>query len=77
MGTATINFDEAETSYQTALSDSRLAVSETAFKMAKPGYSKSVFDIGVVTQLDSSGSAGGKWTGTATLQRTQHQVKVA
>lgn len=77
MGTVSLNFNQADTAYQNALEASRLAASDVALKLTKPNYPAIAFDIGTVTGMDSSGSAGGTWTGTATLQRTQHRASVA
>lgn len=77
MGTVALAFNQADTAYQTALETSRLGVSETALKLTKPSYPSIAFDIGVVTVNDSAGSSGGKYTGSATLQRTRPRAKVA
>lgn len=76
-GTASVSFFDADTTFQSTISARRLDRAETALKIAKPGYAKTVFDVGYITDGPNiTGSAGGKYTGTATLQRTQHQARV-
>jgi len=75
-GTVSLGLNMADTAYQQALETSRLAVAETALRLAVPNYPAVLFDIGIVTSNDTTGSSGGKYTGTAALQRTQHQAVV-
>lgn len=76
-GSLSLAFMDAETVFQETIRARRLDKVETAFKISKPGYAKTVFDVGNITNgPNATGSAGGKYTGSASMQRTQHQARV-
>lgn len=69
-GTVSMSFKSADTIFQQLLALSRTTVTDTVIKLQRSKYPKVSFDIGVITQMTESGSAGGTWSGTASLQRT-------
>lgn len=77
LGSVTINYNEADTAYQAALASSRDGAVETCLKLAKPGYPVTIYDIGVITTMSETAGAGGTWTGSATLTRSEKQVRLA
>jgi len=77
IGTLSLGFKSAENAFQTALEASRRAASQVAFVVQVPGQSMARYDIGYITQLSESGSSGGTWDGTASVQLTQQRIKVA
>lgn len=76
LGTLSLNFKTAENAFQDGLEASRLSVSEVAFMVQVAGQTKVRYDIGFVTEWSESGSSGGTWDGTASVQLTKHRVKV-
>lgn len=73
-GQATFNFNYAPGDFMTALESSRANVTETALVTTLPSAAGIMVDIGVVVTVGRDGSAGGVWTGSATLTRTQARV---
>lgn len=76
LGTLSLGFKSAQNGFQDALEASRIAVSEVAFMVQVKGQTKVRYDIGYITQLTESGSSGGTWDGTASVQLTQQRIKV-
>lgn len=76
-GSVTINFNRAPVAFQQALEAARKSGETTAIKTTLPNGKGIMIDIGVVTQTDFSGSAGGLYTGSATLRRTQERIDLA
>jgi hypothetical protein len=76
MGTLSLGFKSAENAFQDALEASRRAATEVAFRVQVPGQTKVRYDIGYITQLGETGSSGGTWDGSASVQLTQQRVKV-
>lgn len=68
-GSVSIQYNHAPTDFQEALEASRRAVSLTAIKITLPNNKGVMVDVGVVTQVGRSASAGGMWAGSATLRR--------
>lgn len=75
-GQATFNFNYAPATFITALEDSRTGVAEIAVVTTLPSSAGIMVDIGVVVSVSRDGSAGGVWTGSATLTRTQARVDI-
>jgi hypothetical protein len=73
-GQATFNFAYAPGSFVAALESARAGVSETAVVTTLPVGAGIMVDIGVVTSVTREGSAGGVWSGSATMTRTQPRV---
>lgn len=73
-GQATFNFNYAPAAFIEALEDSRRNVTETAVVTTLPSDAGIMVDIGVVITVGRDGSAGGVWTGTATMTRTQERI---
>lgn len=76
LGTLSLGFKSAENAFQDAVEASRRAASEVAFVVQVKGQTKVRYDIGYVTQTGESGSSGGTWDGTASVQLTQDRIKV-
>jgi hypothetical protein len=76
LGTLSLGFKTAENAFQDSIEASRRAASEVAFAVQVKGQVKVRYDIGYVTQAGESGSAGGTWDSTASVQLTQHRIKV-
>lgn len=68
-GSVSIQYNHAPTDFQEALEASRKAVSLTALRTTLPNSKGIMVDIGTVTQVGRSASAGGMWAGSATLRR--------
>ena len=68
-GSVSIQYNHAPTDFQEALEASRRAVSLTALKITLPNNKGVMVDVGTVTQVGRSASAGGMWSGSATLRR--------
>lgn len=75
-GQATFNFNYAPAAFLTALEASRSGVTETAVVTTLPSSAGIMVDIGVVVSVSRDGSAGGVWTGSATMTRTQPRVDI-
>jgi Ubiquitin-activating enzyme E1 FCCH domain len=73
-GQATFNYNYAPADFVTALESSRSNVTEAAIVTTLPSSAGIMIDIGVVVTVGRDGSAGGVWTGSATLTRTQPRV---
>lgn len=73
-GQATFSFNYAPGDFIRALEISRADVSETAVVTTLPKSAGIMIDIGVVVSVTKDGSAGGVWTGSATMTRTQPRV---
>lgn len=73
-GQATFSFNYAPGDFIRALEISRADVSETAVVTTLPKSAGVMVDIGVVVSVTKDGSAGGVWTGSATMTRTQPRV---
>lgn len=76
LGTLGLGFKAAENAFQDGIEASRRAASEVAFIVQVKGMTKVRYDIGYVTQTGESGSSGGTWDGTASVQLTQNRIKV-
>lgn len=76
-GSVTINYNMAPVSFQTALEAARKSGDTTAIKTTLPNSKGIMIDIGTVTQVNAAGSAGGVWTGGATIRRITDRVDVA
>ncbi len=68
-GSVSIEFNHATTDFQEALEASRRNVATTALRTTLPNNRGIMIDIGTVTTTNMAGSAGGMWTGGATLRR--------
>lgn len=75
-GQATFNFNYATGAFITALESSRTNVSEIAVVTTLPASAGIMVDIGVVVSVSRDGSAGGVWTGSATITRTQARLDI-
>lgn len=77
-GSVSIQYNHAPTDFQEALEASRKAVSLTALRTTLPNSKGIMIDIGTVTQVGRSASAGGMWAGSATLRRVtdRHDLTV-
>jgi hypothetical protein len=75
-GSVSMGFKTAQNAFQTALEASQAASSEMVFMIQPDGFTQASYDIGFVTQITDSGSAGGTWDGTAAVSLTQRRVKV-
>ena len=73
-GSVSIQYNHAPTDFQEALEASRRAVSTTAIKTTLPNGKGIMIDIGTITQVGRSASAGGMWAGSATLRRITDRV---
>lgn len=73
-GSVQVGFNNAETDFQSALEPARKAVSTIAVKRALPKRTGVIIDIGTITQVADSGSAGGLWTGSFTMRRITDRV---
>lgn len=73
-GQATFNFNFAPADFIRALEASRKDVTETAIITTMPKNAGVMIDIGVVVSTTMDGAAGGVWTGSATMTRTQPRV---
>lgn len=73
-GSVSLNYNHAPTDFQEALEAARKAVSVTALKTTLPNGKGVMIDIGTITQVGRSASAGGLWTGSATLRRITDRV---
>lgn len=76
MGSLSLGFKAAENAFQDALESSRRAATEVAFMVQVKNQTKVRYDIGYVTQIGETGSAGGTWDGTASVQLTKNRIKV-
>jgi len=76
LGSVSLGFKSAENAFQDALEASQRTGSEMVFMVQPAGMPKARYDIGFVTQVTESGSAGGTWDGTAAVSLTQRRVKV-
>lgn len=76
-GNVSIQYNHAPTDFQEALEASRRAVSTTALRTTLPNSKGIMIDIGTVTQVGRSGSAGGMWAGSATLRRVTDRFDLA
>jgi len=68
-GSVSIQYNHAPTDFQEALETARRAVSTIAVKTTLPNNKGIMIDVGTITQVGRSGSAGGMWAGSATLRR--------
>jgi hypothetical protein len=68
-GAVSIQYNHAPTDFQEALEASRKAVSTIALRTTLPNSKGIMIDIGTVTQVGRSASAGGMWAGSATIRR--------
>ncbi len=68
-GSVSIQYNHAPTDFQEALEAARRAVSTIALKTTLPNNKGVMVDIGTITQVGRSASAGGMWAGSATLRR--------
>lgn len=68
-GSVSIQYNHAPTDFQEALEASRKAVSLIALRTTLPNSKGIMVDIGTVTQVGRSASAGGMWAGSATIRR--------
>jgi hypothetical protein len=73
-GSVSLGYNAAPTDFQEALEAARRAVSTTAIRTTLPNNKGVMFDIGTITQVGRTGSAGGLWTGSATLRRITDRV---
>jgi len=73
-GQATFNYNFAPADFIRALEASRKDVTETAIITTMPKNAGVMIDIGVVVSTTMDGAAGGVWSGTATMTRTQPRV---
>jgi hypothetical protein len=73
-GQATFNFAYASGAFVTALEASRRDIAETAIVTTLPASAGIMVDIGVIITVGREASAGGVWTGSATMTRTQPRV---
>lgn len=76
-GSVSVNYNKAQNDFQSAINASRKTVSDTAFKTTLVNGGGVMIDIGVITTEGNAASAGGIWTGSATLRRTQERVDLA
>jgi len=76
-GSVSINYSKAPGAFQAALVTSRKDVTEIALKTTLVNSGGTLVDIGVVTQIGNAASAGGIWTGSATIRRTSERVDLA
>lgn len=76
-GSVSLAYSKAPGAFQVALSDSRKNVTEIALKTTLVNSGGTLVDIGVVTQIGNAASAGGIWTGSATIRRTSERVDLA
>jgi hypothetical protein len=73
-GSVSLSYNAAPTDFQEALEAARRAVSTTAIKTTLPNSKGVMIDIGTITQVGRSASAGGMWAGSATLRRITDRV---
>lgn len=76
-GSVSINYSKAPGAFQAALVTSRKDVTEIALKTTLVNSGGTMVDIGVVTQVGNSGSAGGIWQGSSTIRRTGERIDLA
>lgn len=76
-GSVSIAYNYATNSFQDALSESRKSGEQTALKTTLPNGGGVIHDVGVVTQIGNASTAGGVWTGSATIRRTVERVDLA
>ena len=68
-GSVTIQYNHAPTDFQEALETARRTVATTAIRTTLPNNKGVMVDVGTITQVGRSASAGGMWAGNATLRR--------
>lgn len=68
-GSVTIQYNHAPTDFQEALETARRTVATTAIRTTLPNNKGVMVDVGTITQVGRSASAGGMWAGSATLRR--------
>jgi hypothetical protein len=68
-GSVTIQYNHAPTDFQEALETARRTVATTAIRTTLPNNKGVMIDVGTITQVGRSASAGGMWAGSASLRR--------
>jgi len=76
-GSVTLSYSKAPTEFQNALEAARVSTDTTALKTTLPSGKGIMIDIGFITQTNAAGSAGGVWTGGASLRRQVNRVDLA
>ena len=76
-GSVSIAYNDAPNDFQEALNESRKSGEQTALKTTLPNGGGVIHDVGVVTQVGNASTAGGVWTGSATIRRTVERVDLA
>lgn len=73
-GSVSLQYNHATTDFVEALEAARKSSDLIALKTTLPNSKGIMIDIGVVTQTNRSASAGGLWTGGASLRRVADRV---
>lgn len=73
-GSVSVDFQYANTAFQTAVSALQKSRETTVFKTVMKNGTDAFFDVGFITGVKRGGSAGGLWTSGFTLRRQMDRV---